>query len=379
MQALSTQEPMRLFAKDIEGTEWGGAWFIPSIDSSSHATVVAGQFPQLSARIAESVASEKEGSTGLYYAERLPLPNMYGSGIRITKGGRVISHSTEESQSDIDRDETWIKISKDPHSGFTDVLVQDHPELPQPIAEHALQDAMIYVLCRSCRPRVTVRYQDRSQLLFIRECRLSPRTGLPSALWRNATQWEALGKILFDFVRKYFNSHDYTSVEPAKIIYEVIGASCGTIHNFIAALVLAIDKLTMCFASEEKATNPADLRELRKHIQAWKGNAELKVRALSLMGMAGTQSPLSTLKNLEAAGVVTSQQIEKWRVLRPKLGHGGLVDYNDEGLALDSALMIGMFHRLILRTIGYRGPITDFSEPNPRFIEFDWKLNEKPT
>jgi hypothetical protein len=187
----------------------------------------------------------------------------------------------QQAESNRDIAEAWIRISDDPNSGFTDVLVQDHPELPQPIAEHALQDAMIYVLCRSCRPRVTVRYQDRSQLLFIRECRLSPRTNLPNALWRNATQWEALGKILFDFVRTYFNSHDYTSVEPTKIIYEVIGASCGTIHNFISALVLAIDKLTMRFASEEKAINPADLGELRKHIEAWKGDAELKVRARS--------------------------------------------------------------------------------------------------
>ena len=224
---------------------------------------------------------------------------------------------------------------------------------------------------------MTVRYQDGSQQLFIRECQLSPRTGLPSALWGNTTQWEALGKILFYFVRKYFNSHDYTSIEPAKIIYEVIGASCGTIHNFIAALVLAIDKLTMRFASEQKTTNPADLGELRKYIEAWKGNEELKARALRLIGMAGTQSPLSILKNLEAAGVVTSQQIEKWRVLRPKLGHGGLVDYNDEGLALDNALMIGMFHRLVLRTIRYRGPITDFSRPGPDLLEFDWKENEK--
>jgi hypothetical protein len=102
-------------------------------------------------------------------------------------------------------------------------------------------------------------------------------------------------------VRTYFNSHDYTSVEPTKIIYEVIGASCGTIHNFISALVLAIDKLTMRFASEEKAINPADLGELRKHIEAWKGDAELKVRALSLMGMAGTQSPISILKDLEVS------------------------------------------------------------------------------
>jgi len=36
---------------------------------------------------------------------------------------------------------------------LTDKAAQVTPELPQPIAEHALQDAMIYVLCRSCRPR----------------------------------------------------------------------------------------------------------------------------------------------------------------------------------------------------------------------------------
>jgi len=70
--------------------------------------------------------------------------------------------------------------------------------------------------------------------------------------------------------------------------------------------------------------------------------------------------------------VVTESQIKVWKELRPKIAHGNVIDYADEKLWQNQDLLISMFHRLVLRLIGYKGPITDFSTDDLRTIELNW-------
>jgi hypothetical protein len=59
--------------------------------------------------------------------------------------------------------------------------------------------------------------------------------------------------------------------------------------------------------------------------------------------------------------------------LRPKVAHGSLIELSDEDILVHRARLITMFHKLILRHIGYRGPVTDFSSPELSAIDFNWK------
>jgi len=88
--------------------------------------------------------------------------------------------------------------------------------------------------------------------------------------------------------------------------------------------------------------------------------------------MAATPSTTSLLTKLKSQGLVTESQIKVWKELRPKIAHGNVIDYADEKLWQNQNLLISMFHRLVLRLIGYKGPITDFSTDDLRTIEFNW-------
>jgi len=118
-------------------------------------------------------------------------------------------------------------------------------------------------------------------------------------------------------------------------------------------------------------TDP-QLERLRQYISRWDGPTGLKDRVLGLTSMAATPSTTSLLTKLKSQGLVTESQIKVWKELRPKIAHGNVIDYADEKLWQNQNLLISMFHRLVLRLIGYKGPITDFSTDDLRTIEFNW-------
>jgi hypothetical protein len=99
----------------------------------------------------------------------------------------------------------------------------------------------------------------------------------------------------------------------------------------------------------------------------------MKKRAEGLLSSLGRRSPKSILKELEDSLVVTSDEVSSWLKLRPKIAHGEITDVSDQEVWTHRGRLITMFHRLVLRTIGYRGPITDFSGSALQFIDFDWK------
>lgn len=96
-------------------------------------------------------------------------------------------------------------------------------------------------------------------------------------------------------------------------------------------------------------------------------------RAEGLLSGLAKRSPKSILKALENASVLRPEEVKSWLALRPKIAHGEIVDVADEEIWAYRGRLITMFHRLILRTIGYRGPITDFSGSELQFVNFDWK------
>jgi hypothetical protein len=59
------------------------------------------------------------------------------------------------------------------------------------------------------------------------------------------------------------------------------------------------------------------------------------------------------LNQLRDCAVVTKEQAVIWDELRQRVAHGRIVDYNDAQLWERHATLITMFHRLVLRLIGY--------------------------
>jgi hypothetical protein len=289
--------------------------------------------------------------------------------IKISAGGTVLKRFDLHS---IHRDGFRIVFSDDLELGGTRVVAKTHADLSPPIAEIALAESVEYILCRPCRPRVTVRYFEDDALVFIRECRVQVRTGLPSPLRGSPVEFQSIWEVFYAFLSQYFNRNEFAPAESSRILQEVIRASTGTMHAFAASLVLGVEGLTqLIFKGEPSETHP-ELERLRQHISRWDGPTVLIDRVLGLTSMAATPSTTSHLTKLKSQGVVTEAQIKVWKELRPKIAHGNVIDYADEKLWQNRNMLIAMFHRLILRLIGYRGPITDFSTDDLRTVEFNW-------
>ena len=370
LKAINSREPMRLFATDLDFTEWSGGWFSPLLGFDTGRDTVSGTFPQLSTRVKLTTGSEERNSTALFYAENLSLPRP--KPIKISAGDTVEKSPKRFDLRSIHRDDFRIVFSDNLEFGGTQVVAETRADLSPPIAEIALAGSVEYILCRPCRPRVTVRYFEDDALVFIRECRVQGRTGLPGPLRGSPAEFQSIWDVFYAFLSQYFNRTEFTPPETSRILQEVIRASTGTVHTFAASLVLGVEGLTQqIFKGQPSETDP-QLERLRQYISRWDGPTGLKDRVLGLTSMAATPSTTSLLTKLKSQGLVTESQIKVWKELRPKIAHGNVIDYADEKLWQNQNLLISMFHRLVLRLIGYKGPITDFSTDDLRTIEFNW-------
>jgi hypothetical protein len=227
---------MRLFATDLDFTEWSGAWFSPSLGFDTGRDTVSGTFPQLCTRVKLAAGSEERNSIALYYVENLSLPRP--EPIKISAGDTVQKSPKRFDLHSIDRNGLRMVFSDNLEFGGTQVIAKTHPDLSPPIAEMALAESVEYILCRPCRPRVTVRYFEDGALVFIRECRVKPRTGLPSPLRGSPAEILSIWDVFYTFLGQYFNRTEFAPPETSRILQEVIRASTGTVHTFAASLVL---------------------------------------------------------------------------------------------------------------------------------------------
>lgn len=378
LQSINSQELLRFSGTDSHMTEWTGAWFVPDVrfPDSGGRPVVFGKVSSIGARLPLGFRTHWKNSTGLYYAEKLPLPMQSVTETHVLRGSEVVSKRSNADHAKISDGDLSIDFQEDLTSGFTEVIAQNRPKLQPPFAEIGLCDAVVYLLCRICLPRAVVRFFDTDAQIFVRECDTNARTSLPDPIRGQERQSVFCWEIFRAFLRQYYGQESVSSVPIAQGVYEVIRSSNGTLHGFVVSLLLTIEKLFTGLADAPSLDSKKSFGALREHVEAWPGDQEIKQRALGLLGGLNHPSPTSILRKLKDDGVVTGDEAESWKSVRPKIAHGALVDVSDEGVWVLRGRLITMFHRLILRTIGYRGRISDFSGSQLQGVDFEWKESE---
>jgi hypothetical protein len=156
----------------------------------------------------------------------------------------------------------------------------------------------------------------------------------------------------------------------ARLFSELVQASTGTIHVLVLSLVVVVDDLVAQIAGEPQPVRGLD--DVKKHIEQWTGDADLKESAIGILqSMLSRKSTSQHLKELAAKGVVTADQIQIWKNLRPKLAHGKIADYNED-LCHKPNQLIGMVYRLAARIVGYKRVLTDYTQSPPVEFDFQW-------
>ena len=89
---INSQELLRFFATDFHMTEWTGAWFVPDVrfPDSGGRPVVSGKVSSIGARVPLGFGTHWKNSTGLYYAEKLPLPMQSVTETHVLRGSEVL-------------------------------------------------------------------------------------------------------------------------------------------------------------------------------------------------------------------------------------------------------------------------------------------------
>jgi hypothetical protein len=173
-----------------------------------------------------------------------------------------------------------------------------------------------------------------------------------------------------EFLRDCKTKKEFGGTPLARLFSELVYASTGTIHVLVLSLVVAVDDLVAQIVGEPQRIRGRD--DLNKHIEQWGGDADLKESAIRILqsSLSRTSTP-QHLKELAAKGVVTADQIQVWKELRPKMAHGKIADYSED-LRRKHSQLIGMVYRLAARVLGYQGPLTDYTLSPPIEFLFQW-------
>jgi len=193
---------------------------------------------------------------------------------------------------------------------------------------------------------------------------------LPQPIAYHGPRNQAFWKLFLAFLRDCKTRHDSEGTPLARLFSELVQASTGTIHVLVLSLVVAVDNLVAQIAGQPPPTEGLD--DLKKHIEQWSGDADLKQRAIGIVqSMLSRTSTHQHLKELMAKGVVTADQIKIWTDLRPQLAHGKIADYTED-LRHKRNQLIGIVYRLAARLLGYKGALTDYTLSPPGEFDFQW-------
>jgi hypothetical protein len=365
---------VRIVAADYNGVDWSGAWSIPRKHSSrGNSSVISGEFDQLTTRIPKIKGDKRKNLTEIVYGHTLDLP--LAKWIETTKrrGRKVVTKEFRATQHDLDFRGSKISIFESENGKRTHVTSKGRPTFRPPHAEIWLADAIVFLTARLIYPRLWIRYFEDSALVFLRAAPSESRSGMPPpfAGFPMAELWELFILYLAECERQ----QKLGSVEISRWIHEVIIASTGTVQAFVLSLALCIENLVGQLLDElgVKATEEAQLQQLREHVSQWQGDCSVRERALGLLSMLGTKSVKEGLKRLKAEKTLTKKHIDAWKKIRNFLAHGRIIENPFDPIFWESRnLLIDMAYRLIFRKIGYEGLIREFLT-NGAATEFKWR------
>jgi hypothetical protein len=347
-------------AIDYHDCKWTGGWLSPIIQGpSSGRCLIMGNFSQLAANLPLTGFDEFRNSTVNYYVGDLRLPMLEMANIQRTRGEEVEHRSTHWDRTKLNFDGASVVIQEDEAESRTIVSTEHIEGWDPPYCEVGLADAIGFVCATPVRPRITGRYLDTG-LLFVRETPSSSQSKLPRPIAYQGPRNQDFWNLFLAFLRDCKARKESEGTPLARLFSELVYASTGTIHVLVLSLVVAVDDLVAQIVGKPQPT--PGFNDLKNYVEQWSGDADLKESAIGvLQSMLSRTSTLRHLKELATKGIVTADQIQIWKDLRPKLAHGKIADYNED-LWHKRNQLIGMVYRLAARILGYKGALTDYTQ-----------------
>ena len=374
-QNLITQ--VRVFAKDYDNIHWEGGWSVPNFQiQKSYKVIVYGQFDQLSTRVERYESDIRNNTTELIFSGIPNLPLTEWVEERRLHRGEEIFYRSWCDRHELEFNKSNIQFYSGNSNNLFHIRAENSDEFSFPFVENWIPEALTLVTASLVYPRMVIRHFENDALIFLRNTPPETQSTMPPAIIGSLELREELWKIFTTYLEECVSRNQFEHLVTTKIFSEVIIASTGTLQAFVLSLSVCVENLAGQLADEFniKTLSKKESQDLRNYVKDWKGNEDLKDRAMGLLSMLGSPSTNQILKALQEESVIEKEHIEAWRKIRHTLAHGGIINFHkDEDFLQKRNLLISMVYRLIFRKIGYKGLITNHASPDVESIDFQWK------
>ena len=227
-------------------------------------------------------------------------------------------------------------------------------------------------------PRMVIRHFENDALVFIRETPKITESGIPPPFSRDLQVRDCTWEVFGLYLLKCKEAQLFDSLQITKGFSELILASTGTLQGFLISLALYIENsINQIFSEKTISSNDypkAVVNDLADHINNWKGDGEIKNRAMRLLSMLNTPDISKNMDVLIKHGVIREVHKQIWKKARPYLAHGGIIDFSkSEEFWHFRNYFISMAYRLTFRILGYKGKVIDYDGNNFQFVDFNWE------
>ncbi len=371
----------RVEAESYSGIKWTGSFNIPEVKtySGSSNILITGLFDQLSTFTTHKGKREKPSSE-VFFFDCADLP--YEDNLKITasRGDDIVFIKHRYDHQIINLDGEEISFTKDTDELYLQVTATHTSEYSS-YMENWLVEALSVSIGKTMYPRIVIRHNEDSDIIFIRYIPDNSPTMMMAAFPTYSVKEKEFWKFFCAYLKKVKEIHKWENLNLTTGFYETCLAGRGTLQNFLTSLSVYIENcISFVFDGEEDEINKESIQLLVdavKKCEIPSEDNEIKQRALGLLSMLNSPATAKRMKKLKDDGVITEEQVRAWQKVRPKLAHGNvLTPGQGEEFFKYKNHLICMMYRLIFKIVNYSGFALEYIEKNKSFKYVEFKKNK---
>lgn len=349
-------EQFRLFATDYEGNEWaGGFTAVDYFTEHKHGWPLGGELAGLSTKVTGPWVAERS-SVELLFLPPIHLPMNEWMATQTTLGEEELGWSRGPGRQVIDALGTKVVFANDMSGDALWLTADTSAQLRHPDAERWLSEPLRILMGAAVYPRLTARnFGDGSAFVTLlpapRQVKPSP-FGLLQPVGLDRAHDERFWKLYADILSMVAakDDADMQSHAVTRLYEELWQAQRGSrwgIMLTLASTVEALAKSLMTDTDRRSEFSDESLSDMERHLRAWSGDAELRGRMLSNLGLVRQRSVLAFLRGMAKAGALDAAHVTTWQKLRNSVMHGELVEpWSTEEGDQHMQELISLTHRL---------------------------------
>jgi hypothetical protein len=345
-----------------DGTEWNAGW------APIHLGETRGDTWRLSGPI-HSLTTDASGpdvagtsSIEVIYDARLRVPLPLNMSTSVRRGDREVLRKLGGGGTTVEVAGTQIDFFLDPELDATWAVAATSDDFPHPYAENWVSEPLWLLLGQLVFPRLVARnFGDRSMIWVRPSPPIEINTLAASVLQEDPLVaddrfWDVYRQILTTIVRARGKdgSRNFEGHPLSHYYREVIQATRGSNWVWCMTLASAIEGVTKLLTMGEERKSefePQAIKDMKKHIEAWPGDAGLRQRILGFVGKL-EKGEGQILRELRDQGVIADDHVKAWRDVRNRVMHGELVSpWSDEELERRMHLLAELMHRLGMKYV----------------------------